>query len=171
MLLRPLAVADEEQARQAHDELAREQFEFLLNLRPDEPWTTYVERMHRLSVDVPEGWVPSTFLLAEVDGHLVGRLSVRHELNDYLREIAGHIGYAVRPAFRRRGYAIAILRHGVGVARSLGLDRVLVTCDDDNVASAAVIERCGGVLDAVVTVGSLAKRHYRIATRQLSPPG
>lgn len=149
--LRPLAVPDEQQARQAHEELAREHFEFLLDLRSGEPWMSYVGRVKRIAegVGVREGWVPATFLVAEVEGHLVGRISVRHELNDYLREVAGHIGYGVRPAFRRRGYATAILRQGLVVAQSLGIDRVLVTCDPDNVASATVIERCGGALEGV----------------------
>jgi predicted acetyltransferase len=49
--------------------------------------------------------VSSTFLLAEVDGDIVGRVSIRHELNAYLPSVGGHIGYAVRPAYRRRGYA------------------------------------------------------------------
>ena len=60
----------------------------------------------------------------------------------------GHIGYAVRPAHRRRGYATEILRQSLIVARAVGVDGVLVTCDDDNVGSAAVIERCGGVLES-----------------------
>ena len=56
----------------------------------------------------------------------------------------GHIGYAVRPAFRRRGIATDMLRQAVIVARAHGVDRVLVNCNDDNIGSATVIERCGG---------------------------
>ena len=65
----------------------------------------------------------------------------------------GHIGYAVRPAHRRRGYATEILRQSLIIARAVGVDRVLVTCDDTNVGSSAVIEACGGVLDDVVPAG------------------
>lgn len=100
-----------------------------------------------LGINLPDGWVPASFLIAELDGQVVGRVSVRHELNDWLFREGGHIGYAVRPAFRRRGVATEMLRQALVVARAHGVERVLVTCDDDNAASAAVIERCGGRID------------------------
>lgn len=81
-------------------------------------------------------------------GSLVGFLAFRHRLNDWLLEQGGHIGYSVRPSRRREGHASAALALAVRrEAPLLGLDRVLVTCDLDNVASAATIETCGGVLE------------------------
>ena len=62
----------------------------------------------------------------------------------------GHIGYGVRPAWRRRGYATEILRQSLVILRSYGVEHVLVTCDDANLGSAAVIEACGGVLERIV---------------------
>ena len=149
MLLRPLAVSDEKQARQAHRELAQDAFDFLLDLKRGEPWPAYLARLEglRLGVDVPKGWVPATFLVAEVDGQVVGRVSIRHQLNPYLAEVAGHIGIGVLPDFRRRGYATAILRQSLAVAATTGLARLLVTCDAKNVGSINVIENCGGVLE------------------------
>jgi predicted acetyltransferase len=116
----------------------------------------------RTGAEVPDGWVPETFLAAEVAGQLVGRASIRHRLNQWLAQWGGHIGYAVRPAFRRRGYATAILRQSLPIANDLGIQRVLVVCDEANVGSARVIERCGGVLESVVVGedGSTGKRRY-----------
>lgn len=153
--LRPLRVDDEPAARQAHAELAAEGFDFLLRYDPaTTTWPAFVDRLaaNRRGDDLPDGWVPTTFLVATVDGEIVGRTSIRHELNAFLRLEGGHVGYGVRPGWRRRGVATEILRQSLVLVRSLGIDEVLVTCDDDNEGSAAVIERCGGVLDSVVQV-------------------
>jgi predicted acetyltransferase len=74
---------------------------------------------------------------------------VRHELNEGLLELGGHIGYSVRPSERRRGLASYTCAWGLDHLRSLGADRALITCDDDNAASAATILRNGGVLEDV----------------------
>jgi len=150
--LRPLRLDDEREATAAHAELAPEHFSFLLSREDAPDWPGYLaalERMRR-GEDVPEGMVPATFLVAEVDGVIVGRTSIRHELNGWLERIGGHIGYGVRPAHRRRGYATEILRQSLVVVRALGVERALVTCDEGNLGSARTIERCGGVLENVV---------------------
>jgi predicted acetyltransferase len=104
-------------------------------------------------------------LLAEVDHTVVGRTSVRHQLNDLLLAIGGHIGYAVLPGHRRRGYATEILRQSLLIAHTYDIARVLLTCDDDNVPSARTIERCGGVLENIVANpdGGPPKRRYWIS--------
>lgn len=136
----------------AQAELATESFQFVFQ-GPNEPWTAYVEQVlrHSQGVDLSPGRVPATFLFAEVNGEVVGRVSIRHELNDYLERFGGHIGYAVRPAYRRRGYATAILRQSLEIAHALGLKRVLLICDDSNTASIRTIESCHGVLERLDT--------------------
>ncbi|WP_216321470.1 GNAT family N-acetyltransferase [Deinococcus aestuarii] len=95
----------------------------------------------------PEGFVNSEVLwLVEGETYL-GRLSIRHRLGGRLREFGGHIGYEVRPSARRQGHATLMLRLALDRARELGLTRVLVTCDADNLASRRVIEANGGALE------------------------
>ena len=95
----------------------------------------------------PEGHVPATTLWW-IDGReYLGRLTIRHRLTPHLRDVGGHIGYDVRPSARKRGHATGMLAAALPVARGLGIDRVLVTCDDHNIASRKVIEANGGVLE------------------------
>ncbi|WP_319459339.1 GNAT family N-acetyltransferase [Micromonospora sp. RTP1Z1] len=95
----------------------------------------------------PEAYVPSTTLWWVEDDEYLGRIAVRHRLTPQLCEVGGHIGYDVRPSARRLGHATTMLRAALPVARSLGIELALVTCDIDNVASRKAIERNGGVLE------------------------
>jgi predicted acetyltransferase len=79
----------------------------------------------------------------------IGEASIRHELNTWLLREGGHVGYGIRPARQRKGYGKLILALALEKCRRLGLGRVLVTCQDDNRASARVIEANGGVLKNV----------------------
>ncbi len=111
----------------------------------------------------PIDHVPCTFFwLVDGDdpGTYLGSLSIRHRLTPFLLEVGGHIGYSVRPSARRRGVATAALRGALPEAAALGIEKVLVTCDDDNIGSARVIEANGGVLEDVRGV----KRRYWVAS-------
>lgn len=116
-------------------------------------------------VKLPPNHVPSTFLFAFNGERIVGRVAIRHMLNDFLQRVGGHIGYVVVPEFRRQGHATAILRLALQFAHDrLGLDHVLVTCDDDNIGSIKTIENNGGVLESVISGPDLdkPKRRYWI---------
>ena len=164
LVLRPLREDDAAQALAADRELLAEDFPFL-NTDVDVPFGEVVAQLERerAGTALPAGRVPCSFLVADLDGTLVGRSSVRHELNDWLLRWGGHIGYAVRPAWRRRGVATRILRLSLDHLREVaGADQALVTCDEGNLASAATIERCGGVLEDVVAGpdGGADRRRY-----------
>jgi predicted acetyltransferase len=163
--LRPLTASDES-AFLAGDRLMRvEGFAFALGYEVGTAWDEYLRRLEskRLGQGLDPDEVPSTLLVADVAGEIVGRVSVRHHLNAFLAHQGGHIGFGVLPGHRRRGYASRILVGGLDVARALGIDRVLVTCDDDNIGSATVIERGGGVLDSTVESShGVAVRRYWI---------
>ncbi len=104
--------------------------------------------------DLPDGSTPcSTFWLVDGDDYL-GSVLVRHSITERMHYFGGHIGYIIRPSQRRKGYGLLICRLALGAARDLGLDRVLLTCADTNVASATIIERNGGVLQDKVMVGT-----------------
>ena len=120
-------------------------------------------------VNLPPNHVPSTFLFAFHGERIVGRVAIRHMLNDFLQPVGGHIGYVVVPQFRRLGYATAMLRLALQFAHNqLGLDHVLVTCDDDNIGSIKTIENNGGVLESVISGPDLnkPKRRYWIDARR-----
>ena len=77
----------------------------------------------------------------------LGYLAVRHRLNDFLLELGGHIGFSVRPSRRGEGHATRALVLALDEARRLGVERALVTCDDDNLPSRLTIEHAGGVFE------------------------
>ncbi len=164
MILRPLNISDEAGALAGDRELALEDWGFLLGYEPGMPWNEYLQILadQRLGRNLPVGKVPATFLIAEHDGQLIGRSSIRHELNDFLFNVGGHIGYGVRPAYRRKGFATEILRQSLELISELGVTEVLVTCDDDNVGSYKVIESQGGVLENRVEFEGSLKRRYWI---------
>ncbi|HWG62058.1 MAG TPA: GNAT family N-acetyltransferase [Streptosporangiaceae bacterium] len=95
----------------------------------------------------PSGLVPSTDLWWIDGAEYLGSLSIRHRLTRHLLEVGGHIGYDIRPSARRRGHATAMLASALPVVHALGIDPVLITCDEDNIASRKVIEANGGILE------------------------
>lgn len=165
LTLRPLLPDDESQVRAIHDQMKDDNFNFLFH--HELSWSQILAQLEKeaAGVDLPPGRVRCDFLVAEVAGGIVGRVSIRHELNGFLLNYGGHVGYGVAPGHRRRGHATEILRQSVARLADLGVDRVLVTCDDDNTGSAAVIENCGGVLEDIrPEPGGVAKRRYWIAS-------
>ena len=122
----------------------------------------YIEVMRARYTDPMPGYVPQTDYWLIVAVHYAGRISIRHSLNESLERFGGHIGYEIRPSMRRRGYGKLMCRLGIEKARELGLTRLLITCDDDNVASARIIEANGGVLQDRVDNGRrvLTRRYW-----------
>jgi predicted acetyltransferase len=172
MILRPLSTADAAEALAAHAVMEREAFAFLLSDPPAPDadlaaeWPAFLARVEqeRRGEDLAPGWVRATFLVGEEEGRIVGRVSVRHELTDALRRLGGHVGYCVLPEHRGRGHATALLRGGLDLLAADGVDEALVTCDDANLASATVIERCGGRLLRRVELDGVLRRHYLVPT-------
>jgi predicted acetyltransferase len=166
-LVRPTAIYRETFLR-ALAELQREGLPWWISSDLDlarEDFAGFVAKKLADATRRTEAFVPATHLGAIADEELVGRISIRHELNDALRIEGGHIGYDTVPSFRGRGVATEMLRQALPLARALGLTDVLVTCDDTNGASIRVIEKNGGTLRETKTLaaGKPRKRYYWIA--------
>jgi predicted acetyltransferase len=163
LVLRRLAASDEVAFRTACREMEPDGFEFGIGFRPGGDFVEFCSRLEReeAGVGLAPDLVPSTFLVADVEGEIVGRVSIRHSLNDRLRAVGGHIGYGVRPGHRRKGYATEILRQSLHVASRLGITRVLLTTDASNDGSQRVIEVNGGVRERSRT-DDLGIRRYWI---------
>ncbi|MFI6462753.1 GNAT family N-acetyltransferase [Streptomyces sp. NPDC050538] len=135
------------------------------DLDSPEAFSAWVEQLHQqsdTSVAVGEGRVHATHWWIVEDDNYLGAIDLRHYLNAFLLDVGGHIGYSIRPSARRRGLATWALGAVLLKAPEFGLDRVLVTCDDDNVGSARSIERNGGVLEDIRTTDAGNKRRYWI---------
>ena len=106
--------------------------------------------------------VPATTLLAVDDNDkLIGMIDIRHRLNDYLLQFGGHIGYSVRKSERCKGYATEMLKMSLRVVKELGLDKVLITCNKDNIPSFRVIHKNGGELENEVNNnGTIGSRYW-----------
>jgi predicted acetyltransferase len=145
LVLRRANQDDEEEFLRVHRATSPEVQTFLHHYTEGMSFRRYLEMLeeHERGVNLPSpGHVPSTFLFAFVAARIVGRASIRHSLNAFFERVGGHVGYVVVPEFRRRGHATTILRLALEIAHDrLGIGRVLVTCDDDNIGSIKTIEK------------------------------
>ena len=116
--------------------------------QPDSDFGELVRRLrdHGLGVGLRPGLVPASTYWLVHQGRLLGTCNIRHRLTDALRDFGGHIGYAVRPSERNKGYGTRMLKLALEQACELGIGKALVTCDTDNPASSRVIIHNGGVL-------------------------
>lgn len=125
----------------------------------------FEELKKRSSEDtVPKGLVPSsTYLgLREKDNYIVGMIDIRHYLNEYLTEAGGHIGYGVRKTERNKGYAKQMLKLALEKCKELKIKRVLITCDEDNIASEKVILSANAKLEDIRNVDGENKKRFWI---------
>ena len=113
----------------------------------------WLEELKRRSSEdtVPEGLVPSSTYLGirERDNYIVGMIDIRHYLNEYLTQVGGNIGYSVRKTERNKGYAKQMLKLALEKCKDLKIKKVLITCDEDNIASEKVILSAGAKLEDI----------------------
>ncbi len=107
--------------------------------------------------------VPAAEYFAFDGDRLVGTIQIRYQLNDFLFNYGGHIGYEIRPSERRKGYATEMLSLALQKCGELGIERVLITCDKSNIGSAKTILRNGGVLENEILHDGVPLQRYWIA--------
>jgi predicted acetyltransferase len=104
----------------------------------------------------------STYWLVNTNKKILGVVNIRHYLNESLLKKGGHIGYGIRPSERRKGYANIILQLAKDKARELSLDKVLLTCDKNNIGSVKTILKNGGILESEEMIEDTIIQRYWI---------
>ena len=110
-----------------------------------------------------DGLVPATTLFCYDEDRdiMVGAINIRHYLNDFLLNYSGHIGDGIRPSERRKGYATKMIALALDYCRELGINKVLMTCDKNNIGSAKSIINNGGILEnEVIKEDSILQRYW-----------
>lgn len=113
----------------------------------------FIEHCHTLkNRKLNSDKVPSSEMWLMDNDTFIGAVSIRHELNDFLKEFGGHVGYAIRPSERKKGYGKKALALALTYLKKRGINEVFVTCDEDNIASQKIIQSSGGVLQDIVEI-------------------
>ena len=113
---------------------------------------------------VPEGLVPSSTYLGirEKDNYIVGMIDIRHYLNKYLTQVGGNIGYSVRKTERNKGYAKQMLKLALEKCKELKMKKILITCDEDNIASEKVILSANAKFEDIRCIDGENKKRFWI---------
>ncbi len=151
VILRELRPSDENSFMNALKDWEGEDLSwFTFDWREGIDFHDHLERLelNKKGVDLPAGFVANTMFYGFLGDKIIGRVHVRHELNDYLLERGGHIGYALAPRFRNQGLSFEMVSGVLGYIKdTLELEKILITCSQENFASIRIIQRLGGVLE------------------------
>lgn len=151
VILRELNSSDESAFYQAVTDWQGHELTWLtFEWRPGMKFDDHLERLrkNKLGLELEAGRVASSMLYGFVQGEIIGRVSIRHELNQYLLERGGHIGYSIAPKFRRQGLGLMMVQASlIYIKNELGLKKILITCSEDNAPSVRIIESLGAVLE------------------------
>lgn len=124
-------------------------------------WIRLVKECEKLDNKLLGVQASTYFAVSETDERIVGCVELRHTLNESLAIIGGNIGYSVRPVKRRKGYATKMLELVLDEARKIGIEKVMLTCDVDNMASSKTILKNGGVLERECPFDWEGERYYK----------
>lgn len=132
------------------------------HLKEGIPYEDYLKELAKREAG-HDKWLPCTnyFLVDDTD-RVVGMIDIRHDLNEYLHQVGGHVGYGIHPSERRKGYATWMLAEALKLTDTLGINSVLITCNEENIGSAKTIQNNGGVEDESFTEddGTVVRRFW-----------
>ncbi|MBC8081355.1 MAG: GNAT family N-acetyltransferase [Gorillibacterium sp.] len=134
-----------------------------------ESYDEYLDRTNQVSKGINlNGMVPAdTFFLVKAgEKRILGAINIRYELNPYLFNYGGNIGYGIRPTERKKGYATEMLKLALEHCREKGMDKVLITCNKNNIASANTMIKNGGRLENEVWDNDQFVQRYWIELTQ-----
>ncbi len=126
-----------------------------------EEWLSFENNMHQKKTTPKHLVHGQTFFLMD-NQEIIGMINIRYELNDNLLEVGGHIGYSIRPKYRKLGYGKMQLQLALEKCREIGLDKVLLTCKNTNLGSKRIIISCGGILENEIVVRENVVERYWI---------
>lgn len=121
----------------------------------------YLKTLRGRELKTIENPVPFQVYWGLLDHEIVGRIGIRTELNDFFKTVGGHVGFFVRPSFRKRGIATAMLAEILKTEAAKAIGKILVTCDSDNIASEKTIVSCGGVFESEIEHGGEGRKKKR----------
>ena len=125
------------------------------------PFKDYVQRLLYLNEHPPKDFVQCKIWWAFEEGNMVGRIAIRLQLNEILSIAGGHIGYIVAPQYRGRGVATEMLRQVLQTPEARSIEKLLVTCDADNIASERTIRKNCGILENIIDLPNSTKKKMR----------
>jgi len=113
----------------------------------------YLERVEdfALGKNLPKGYVQSTTLWLVRENEIVGVTNIRHELNNSIRHIGGHIGLSIKPTERGKSLGVKLMKMSISFLKDLGISEVHIHCEKSNKGSSKTIQACGGVLESEVS--------------------
>jgi predicted acetyltransferase len=138
----------------------------LLNVDPtvlQKDFDSYIKQISNAAkgIGLSPGFIEHTTYWLVEEKEFIGRVDIRHDLTEHLLRVGGHIGYDIRPSKRKKGYGKKLLAMALPKAKALGITRVLVTCNENNIGSKKIIETNGGIFENSVSMGTGNPRKLR----------
>ena len=156
-----LVRATNEYKEQLFEMLTEWKNDIIVNHTDMSPWKIWANDFHDFDNYLKN--LDTTLFCFDRDRNIfVGAANIRHYLNDKLLKTDGHIGHGVRPSERKKGYAAAMIGLALDECKRLGINKVLICCDKDNIDSAKSIIDNGGVLENEVEENGHIKQRYWI---------